>query len=152
MRFLADEMLAGLARWLRVIGYDTRLFKHGSDADAVRLAATEGRIVLTRDRRMLSEWWVDGCYLLRSERPLDQLREVVDRFGLPWRERLFERCLRCNVVLIPLPRGSAPPGVPQSVVERGLPLRSCRQCGRVYWEGSHTARMRATLEETLEPK
>ncbi len=149
IRFLTDEMLAGLGRWLRVIGYDTLQFVHGNDEEAIRLAFAEGRVVLTRDRRLACEWWIDGCYLVRSTRPLEQLKEIVERFGLRWRERMFDRCTRCNRVLAPVESGCRPDGVPQSVFARRLELRRCPECRRVYWEGSHTQRMRAALEQIL---
>ena len=53
MKFLVDSMLGRLAKWLRILGYDTLYFSSLDDNDLVRIARAEGRMVLTRDRMML---------------------------------------------------------------------------------------------------
>ena len=53
MRFLCDEMLVRLARLLRAAGYDTYLASGGEpDANLLRIAREEGRMLLTRDKRL----------------------------------------------------------------------------------------------------
>lgn len=150
VRFAADAMLGRLARWLRVLGFDTS-HGHGlSDAALVRLAQDEGRILLTRDRHLLRELRPAGALEIRQDAPLDQLRDTVAALALAPPRELFTRCILCNTPLPP-PLGSAeaepllPPGV------RGIPgpVRQCPTCGRVYWCGSHVRRMRAALERAL---
>ncbi len=148
-RFLADAMLGRLARWLRALGLDTAFDPEIADADLVRRAVEEGRYVLTRDRRLLEEWMVEGCLLVTADEPLEQLREVLAWRGLrgPW--ALFSRCLRCNTPLEAVSREAVAERLPPRVRERGGRLALCPTCDRVYWEGSHTRRMRRRLEETL---
>jgi uncharacterized protein len=145
-RFLADAMLGRLARWLRVLDYDAE-YATGSDAEIAERARAEGRHVLTRDRRLAADTLAMGSLLVQSQEPLVQLKEVVERFRLQIPRELFQRCLLCNVPLEavgPDSRHDAPPGV---VVDR-----RCPRCGRVYWEGSHTKRMRAALARTLDDR
>ncbi|RMD84375.1 MAG: hypothetical protein D6815_04360 [Candidatus Dadabacteria bacterium] len=149
-RFLADEMLGGLARWLRVIGYDTVWRRRTRDRDLVLQALGERRILLTRDRNLVASWWLDACYLVRNERPLEQLREVVTHFDLDWRKHLLRRCTICNAALVPLSPSERPPGIPPAVAARTAAFRRCPSCERIYWEGSHTARMRNALERALD--
>lgn len=145
-RFFADVMLSGLARWLRVLGYDVAWEPGIADEELVRRGAAEGRFVLTCDRRLAEEWWVDNLLVLHSQRPLEQLREVAQALHLR-AEPAFSRCTRCNE---PLRAAQQPDGrVPPDVSHRRGGVQECPACDRLYWEGSHTERMRRTLEEVL---
>lgn len=147
-RFFADSMLAGLARWLRVLGHDAAHEAAIDDAELVRRAAEERRLVLTRDRGLAEGWWTDGVLLLRSDRPLEQLREVAEATGIG-PAAPFSRCTRCNLPLGDPPADAVESRVPEDVRSGGRPLRGCAGCGRVYWEGSHTERMRRAVERAL---
>ncbi|GLC25692.1 hypothetical protein rosag_22050 [Roseisolibacter agri] len=136
-------MLARLARWLRALGHDVLLAGPGEpDAAVVRRAEAEGRWLLTRDRALAA----DGAralgerrLLLRADAPLAQLLETRDALGLRDLALTFTRCLLCN----------APLDVLDAEGPCGGPRRRCAACGRVYWEGSHTRRMRAALARAL---
>jgi uncharacterized protein with PIN domain len=142
-------MLGRLARWLRTLGYDTAYDDAIADAELVRRAFEEGRHVLTRDRRLFREWRFDGGLLLHADGTLDQLTEVVEAFQLPAPTRLFRRCRECNGVLAAAGEEAISTRVPARVRERARHFSECPECGRVYWEGSHTARMRSVLEQVF---
>jgi uncharacterized protein with PIN domain len=148
-RFLADAMLGRLARWLRVIGADTVWEPDIADAAVARRAYEEDRIVLTRDRSLPEEWRLPRVLLLESDAPLEQLRQVADRYGLEWRGRLFRRCSLCNAGLVPVEAAAVRDRVPERVAREQTRFAECRGCRRVYWEGSHTRRMRRILERAL---
>jgi uncharacterized protein with PIN domain len=150
-RFAADAMLGRLARWLRILGCDVSYDACVADADLVRRAVLEGRTVLTRDRALPEEFRVPALFLLGSEAPEEQLREVVERFGIDWRSRLFTRCSACNAELRPADPGEVAERVPPRVRERQTSFRRCPSCSRLYWEGSHTERMIRSLTRTLGP-
>ena len=152
-RFLADVMLERLARWLRVLGYDTA--SAGADEDDAALARradADGRCLLTRDRRLAEETPRALGVLLRSGPPLSQLREVIDRLALaPAGRALFARCLLCNTPLRPAAEDEAAAALPDvCAAHRPEAVRACPACGRVYWEGAHTRRMRAALARALD--
>ncbi len=149
IRFIADAMVGRLARWLRLIGRDTAFEPDIEDAELVRRAIEEERIILTRDRRIREEWRAPHLVCIDSEDPLEQLREVVERYGLDWRGGLFSRCSRCNGRLAPATREEVAADVPPRVLDQQTRFVRCTRCRRVYWEGSHTARMRASLEGAL---
>lgn len=149
-RFIADVMLGRLARWLRTLGFDTAYDDAITDTELVRRAFAEGRYILTRDRRLPEQWRITGALLLESEKPLDQLREVVRRFGLQPSERLFSRCLVCNAEVVPASPEEVEALVPPLIRERHESFFRCPNCGRVYWEGSHTRRMRSALTRIFE--
>lgn len=142
-------MLGRLARWLRTLGFDTVYDPAVHDPELVALAAAEGRVLLTRDRHLVAHLRPDRAVLITDDAPLDQLRQVVDACGLTPPAGLFRRCLVCNAELRPATPDEAATLVP--VASRGLPgqVSRCPGCGRVYWEGSHTRRMRETLARAL---
>ncbi|MFQ5972291.1 MAG: DUF5615 family PIN-like protein [Alphaproteobacteria bacterium] len=146
MKLICDEMLIGLARWLRAAGYDTRMCPSGAEDVAVlELAAIEGRTLLTRDRQILRQaGHRHAVLLLESESLEDQARELVRRLDVDWLNAPFTRCIIDNARLRSAAVGALAK-VPGTARSRGGPHRSCPSCGRVYWPGSHHRRMRARL-------
>ena len=98
-RFTADAMLARLARWLRVLGWDTRLDPTLPDPEIVRLAEAEHRILLTRDRGLLRELQPRKALEITHDQPLAQLAQVVRELKLAAPHELFTRCTVCNTPL-----------------------------------------------------
>ena len=149
-RFLADAMLARLARWLRVLGLDAELDGHRSDREIVERAEREGRVLLTRDRRLVAELRPERALVIASDDPMEQFREVVASCRLERPEELLTRCLVCNAPL----REGTPEEIAELVPERsrGLPgpMRRCPECGRVYWPGSHARRMIAVVDHVFQ--
>jgi uncharacterized protein with PIN domain len=148
-RFFADAMLGGLARWLRILGFDTAYDPAVSDRDLVRRGVLEGRHILSKDRGLPEAWRVAQCFILESDESEAQLREVVERFDLRRGIRLFTRCTVCNSPLDPIPKDVVRDRVPDRVAESRDSFHRCPDCGRIYWEGSHTERMRGRLREIL---
>lgn len=145
-RFIADEMVGRLARYLRIVGCDTTYARGLSDEEIVRLARAEQRVVLTRDRALAGR--AERALLLRSSYLADQWRGVRDAFPEVPQDLTFERCTECNGLLerVPPPfTGGTEDGVPWDRVRNGLLLYRCGACGHYYWEGSHTADLRARI-------
>lgn len=149
-RFVADAHLGQLAKNLRMLGFDVLYRNDYSDAEVVRLAVDDGRIVLTRDRDLLIRKDIlYGCYLhaIASEA---QLLEVVGRYRLAGAARAFSRCLNCNGMLQSIPKEAVGHRVPQHSHRIYRHFYECQGCSQVYWEGSHVARMRARLAPVLD--
>jgi uncharacterized protein len=145
-RLLADAMLGGLARWLRVLGFDVVHEPHLDDAALVALAVAERRLILTRDRKLVERRLARSHLLIASERVPEQLRQVLDALAVePAAARVLTRCLRCNELLAPLDPEKARPRVPAFVARTQNRYRQCPVCGRVYWAATHAARMRERL-------
>ncbi len=148
---LADAMLGKLARWLRLLGYDVR-YMQDDDAVIAHTARAEGRILLTRDRR-LSERRGLHIVSVQSDRLTDQLTQVVEAVGrLP--AGTPQRCMACNVALVAISVEVARSGVPAYVVETvgsssDLPFHQCPECGRIYWKGTHWQGIEDQLDEAL---
>jgi uncharacterized protein len=148
-RFLADAMLGRLARWLRAIGQDTAYEPAAADGDLVRRAWQERRVLLTRDRQLPREWTVPAIYLPESEEPAQQLAEVVERFDLDWRSGTFTRCLVCNTPFVPAPEDLIEARVPGRARRHSTRFAFCPACDQMFWEGSHTERMRRRMQDWL---
>jgi len=146
VRLLCDEMLARLARWLRVAGHDTLLASRGAtDGALLALGRDDDRLLLSRDRRLVAAAG-HARALLVSDGDLDaQARMLRTTIELDWGFAPFTRCMVDNAPLEPA--GAADLGrVPAG--SRDLPgqVRVCPTCRRIYWPGSHFARMAQRLE------
>ena len=148
-RFVADAHLGGLARLLRMTGFDT-LFDNGFHDDKVEaLALAQGRIVLTRDRELLKRRRIThGCYV-HALPPAEQLRELFNRLDLAASARPFTLCLECNAPLHAVDKAQVAAALPPSVRDRHERFSRCDRCLRVFWEGSHWQRMRSMIDELL---
>ena len=148
-RFVADAHLGGLVHLLRMTGFDTLYDNNFRDDEIERIAAAQGRIVLTRDRELLKRRGIThGCYVraLRSE---PQLREVFDRLDLAGSARPLTRCLSCNARLRPIEKDRITALLPPTVRERYQHFSVCDGCARVFWKGSHWRRMRGLVDSLL---
>jgi uncharacterized protein with PIN domain len=148
-RFLADAMLGRLARWLRLLGFDVLYDAAIEDAEVARRALEERRIVLTRDRALPEEWRLPRVVVLRAETTGEQLRELARVLPLRERAQPFTRCSRCNGPLDAVPAELVAARIPPHIAATQSRFLRCRGCGHVYWEGSHVARIRRTLDEVL---
>ncbi len=148
-RFFCDAMLGRLARWLRALGFDTAYEAHIADDELASRAGSEGRLVLTRDRRLAGEQNAKGVLVIAADRPVAQLREVFSRLTLDVPDRLFTRCTICNTQLEPLPADEARARVPSNVLARHTDFTRCPTCGRIYWEGGHARRMRERMMDAF---
>ncbi|MCX6353352.1 MAG: Mut7-C RNAse domain-containing protein [Candidatus Aureabacteria bacterium] len=139
--FIADHMLGKLARWLRIVGYDTVFSPRFSDADIARVALREKRIVLTRDRGLVARAAVTRCIFIRSQEHGDQLRQVFEVLNLtPDAGRIFSICPVCNRSVTAVEKESVRGAVPEYVFETKENFSKCPECGRVFWRGTHHQR------------
>lgn len=145
-RFVADAHLGGLARLLRMAGFDTLYDNAFHDDEIVAIGAEQQRVVLTRDRELLKRRGVThGCYL-HAIKPAAQLRELYARLDLAAIAQPFTLCLHCNLPLRPVPKAEVLASLPESVRAGHEEFTRCDRCGRVFWKGSHYKRMAAMLD------
>lgn len=148
-RFIADAHLGLLARRLRMLGFDTLYRNDYDDAEVARISAEEERVALTRDRDLLiRKEIVYGCYL-HARGGLAQVAEVLGRYRLANQVRMFSRCMVCNGPLHPVEKGMVAHRVPPRSRAAHEHFHQCGGCGQVYWEGSHTGRMREQMRSLL---
>lgn len=132
-RFVADHMLGSLARWLRIMGYDTVYDKSLDDPGIANLARAESRFILTRDRELAKE---PGALMIEADDLDLQLKAIAEKYGLKFHDNLF-RCSACNGELAALDKAQAKDSVPEGAFENNEKFWKCSKCGKVYWKGTH---------------
>ncbi|HRY15752.1 MAG TPA: Mut7-C RNAse domain-containing protein [Candidatus Competibacteraceae bacterium] len=146
-RFVLDVHLGKLARYLRLLGFDTLYRNDYEDAELAHLASEERRILLTRDRDLLKRAVVTRGYYVRAVDPRRQIEEIIERFDLQQAIQPFQRCVRCNGRLSATTKQQVwerlPPETRRSVDE----FWACEACGQVYWEGSHMPHIRRFIQD-----
>lgn len=146
-RFLADVHLKTLARLLRMLGFDTLYDRRWDDHDLARIAEQEGRVLLSRDTRLLMRNNVPRGFYVRSTNPDEQIVEAVIRYHLADRFDPFKRCINCNGEITEIDKeGIAAGEVPPGVKAGAGSIFRCTACGKYYWNGSHVERMRERIE------
>lgn len=149
LRFLADAHLGALARFLRMLGFDTLHENAFADEEIRGLAWADARIVLTRDRELLKCREIARGAYVRALKAEAQLREVAERFKLAPRARPFTLCLGCNLPLQPVARAAVATRVPAAVYGIHDRFVACAGCGGVFWPGSHYQRMLNALRSSV---
>ena len=144
-KFVADAMLGKLAKWLRIMGYDT-LYQSRYEPGRIQTLVREGRILLMRNTRSGLDREV--TIFILSDHVGEQLRQLKKEGCLaPDRARWFTRCMLCNEILREPPAEAARENVPEYVFfEHPKGIHWCPSCGRFFWPGSHRQRMVAQLQ------
>ncbi len=144
VRFVADSMLGKLAKWLRVLGYDTRYKSYYGPGVIDQLVEDGGRVL---SRRKETTDLYKNAVLIRSTDTGGQMEELRQKIDLaPDRSKWFSRCLICNVLLKEVDTGEARENVPEYVFYKNMiEIRFCPSCGRYFWPGTHRDKMEETL-------
>jgi len=146
VRFITDCNLGTLAKWLRILGYDTLYERGNADPDFLRKAATVGRIVLTRKRELARLSSAGHLVVVKADHVRGQLGEVLEALSLePDPVKKMTRCLRCNTLLEKIPKERVEGCVPAYVYVKCIQFKGCPSCGGIYWPGTH----RRHIEESL---
>ena len=131
-------MLGTLAKWLRILGYNTAYDNRIEDHQLLARALREERLALTRDARLIRELNPPHCLLIGSENLFDQIQEVLEHLKIhPDPVRIMSRCLVCNSLLESTDPASVRDRVPTYVYATQSQFKTCPDCRRVYWGGTH---------------
>ena len=142
-------MLGSLARWLRLMGYDTRYERDSGDTVILQRAKLDDRILLTRDKKLAERANDHGLYV--KDRNLDnQIEQVRMAYGLTFNEDL-SRCPACNGELMSISKEEASKGVPEGALRSNEQFFQCRSCGKFYWKGSHWKNIRKRMGSLTRP-
>jgi uncharacterized protein with PIN domain len=148
-RFIADVMLGRLARWLRLLGFDTLYYHDISDARIIRIAKEQERFILTRDTRLIKIKGIRDYLLIRANDSFQQLLEVIRALNLK-DFYLLSRCVSCNGLLSKLlDKDDIKDAVPDFVFLNFHIFLMCSSCGKIYWEGTHPKLFKEKLDQVL---
>ena len=148
--FLVDVNLGKLARYLRLTGFDTAYQNNIQDDALITQMQKEDRILLTRDRKLLMRKVVQYGYLPRSDDPVQQLQEVLERFNLFDDVDAFSRCPRCNGSLQKVAKDDVLSQLETLTKRHYDTFSQCPDCKQVYWPGSHRRRLPPKLQKLLD--
>ena len=143
--FVADGHLGKLARDLRLLGFDVAYEALADDATLLRISVGENRALLTRDRRLLMHAVVRHGYCPRSDSPEEQTIEVLRRFDLQTLLAPFSRCLMCNAALARANKADVLDQLEPLTKVYYNDFRRCIACGKIYWAGSHFAKLQSRI-------
>ena len=155
-KFIVDNNVGKLAKWLRIMGYDARFFNGSDDADMITTALAEGRVILTRDTQIMKRRVVASgrlkVILIQSDEPEHQMRQVIDTLNLDCRFRPFAICLECNQSLVERSKQQVKDLVPPYVFQTQNQYMECPACHRIYWRGTHWQAMTRKLDRFVPPR
>jgi uncharacterized protein with PIN domain len=151
LKFIVDNNVGKLAKWLRIMGYDTLFFNGSDDSHMIATALAEGRVILTRDTQIMRRRVVTNgqlkAILITSDEPEQQMRQVIRTLGLDCQFRPFAICLECNQPLVERSKQQVKELVPPYVFQTQSQYMQCPACHRIYWRGTHWQAMTKKLEK-----
>ncbi len=147
IKFVNDVHLGKLTRLLRMTGFNTLYRNNLEDDEIIRIALEQQRIILTRDLGILKNKRVQKGYFIRSQQPKEQLREVILRFQLQNSIKFLERCITCNGTIEETDKSLIETYLKPGTQKYFDEFFRCKDCGKIYWEGSHFSKMKKFYQE-----
>ena len=151
LKFIVDNNVGKLAKWLRIMGYDALFFDGSDDAHMIATALAEGRVILTRDTQIMRRRVVTcgqlKAVLITGDQPGQQMHQVIDSLQLDCHFRPFALCLECNQPLLERSKQQVKDLVPPYVFQTQSQYMQCPACHRIYWRGTHWQAMAKELEK-----
>jgi uncharacterized protein with PIN domain len=148
-RFILDAHLGKLAKYLRMLGFDTLYQNDFGDQEIIDIAYEENRIILTRDKLLLRSKKVDHGYYVRETEKHAQLIEIVKKFDLYSQFRSFTRCMTCNAELVRKDKREIEDKIDADTARIFKEFFYCPSCDKVFWKGSHFERMERLILSLL---
>ncbi|MDD3581839.1 MAG: Mut7-C RNAse domain-containing protein [Desulfobacca sp.] len=153
MRFIVDQTLGGLAKWLRLCGFDTTQ-KLIRVQDPASLPAPDANTrILTRQTGLTDRYPRQDILVVTADHPEAQLAEVMARFNLAAADfKPLNRCSRCNQPLVAVSKDQVRGRVPEYVYQHQHQFYECPACHQVFWVGSHVAAICRRLQALSRPR
>ena len=137
MKFILTKELGRLARWLRIVGYDSVYYEKGDKAELVILSLRDKRVILTRDSKM-SRFTGTRMIRITEDKVEKQLLGVTKALDLDIEEsKTFLRCVDCNELLVNIEKKKVEKRVPPHVFKTQNEFKRCPTCDKIFWKGTH---------------
>ncbi len=150
MRFICDDNLGKLAKYLRVLGYDTLFKSEIEDSELLRIALSDTRIILSRDSKLKTLKSADKIVLIRFYDPVEQLQQVFRELELkPQKDKSFTRCLDCNTELVEILKEKCKQRIPPYAFKTQERFLHCESCDKIFWAGTHVERLFEKLKRFI---
>jgi len=149
-KFIVDINVGKLAKWLRMMGYDTLLFDGDDDWRMIIIALEEGRVIITKDAQIVKRGVITSgrlkAILINSDKSERQIQQVVETLNLDYQYRPFTLCLECNQPLVETSKEEVEDRVPPYVFQTQSQFMECPTCHRIFWKGTHWKAMTEKLQ------
>lgn len=149
IKFILDGHLAKLARYLRMLGFDSLHENTYSDAKIAEISVRDNRIVLTRDHGLLKRRIITHGRCVRNIESRKQLLEIMRWLDLSGAAQPFSRCIRCNEQLKSVSKQEIEAQLQPDTRRYYQQFWQCSGCGHIYWKGSHFHKMQQMVSELL---
>lgn len=146
-KYILDVQLGKLAKYLRMLGFDTLFENNYDDSEIVKIAKAEKRTILTRNVSILKIKAVTHGYWIRSQKPIEQITEVLLRFDLYSNIKSLSRCIACNGIIKKTTIESVMHKLQPKTKRYYNEFYQCASCKKVYWKGSHYYKMKSFIEK-----
>ena len=146
LRFILDVHLGKLAKYMRMLGFDSLYQNDYTDNQIIMISKKTGRVILTRDKALLKSKAVSRGYLLKNTEINSQIKEVVDRFQLLSLAKPFSLCLSCNLPVKRVEKESLKETLPPLIYSQFTEFSKCPGCGKIFWKGSHYSAMKRFIQ------
>ena len=147
MKFILTKELGRLAKWLRILGFDTSYYNQDKLSSLIIQALRDERIILTRNQRLPQARGLK-IVLIKNEKIKKQVEEVLKTLKIVLEpEMMFSRCILCNAKLADIAKDKVKDKVPEYVFKTQEDFVTCPKCQRIYWQGTHWGNVQKTLEE-----
>ena len=150
MKFVVDGMLGKVARWLRMLGYDTKYFNDMSDDEILKVASEEKRILLTKDYQFFKKANIHGvrAIFVEGETHVEKLANLSKQLNIKLEINInYSRCPKCNAEIRPINKEAVKDKIPPSTYRIHNEFWVCSKCGQVYWKGSHWIKINSALNQ-----
>lgn len=145
--FILDAHLGTLAKYLRMLGFDTLYGNDYDDLEIVQWAEEHKRIALSRDIGLLKRGILTHGYFLRSQNTYEQLEEIINRYNLLPNIQSFSRCTACNGPIASVEKETITELLEEKTKKYFNEFYQCKSCDKVYWKGSHFDKMEAFIQK-----
>lgn len=137
MKFILTKELGRLARWLRILGYDTIYYDKDDKSRLIIISLRDRRVILTRDSKM-SRFTGVRMFRITEDDVKKQLTQVVKELNLDIEEdKTFLRCVDCNEPLVDIKKNKVKDRVPPYVFKTQKEFKMCPACNKIFWKGTH---------------
>lgn len=148
-KFLVTRELIKLARWLRVLGYDTTVSQTNNSKKLRQLCQLQNRILIIRIRKPGKLGDKNHVIIINSDKLAEQLRQMITELHINV-SSVFSRCLDCNRKVYAIKKTAILTRLPEKVRQKEEHFTICRKCGKIFWHGTHYQAMLQFLYRELD--